>query len=697
MFVEIAKYTVRDFSHWVEDFGEHFLVEFAAGYDSEYGEARTATEKTAWHQIKKFMDFVSQADSAKLLKKWLLNHDWKSKPPLEVSVYWYSVIASYREFLKNRYNGNSTRSNAVWGANRFLEIAENRGLVPQSLRLHGWKVESEIGQGSTFLDVTIDKTIDLDALVESEVDFFEHVDEFDEKERQNVRTLIANIMIEAKGSNQNEEVDLFSSAAIVLARRIEYVKITSAEIIVEHMNKVAQASTWASDPEIICKAEELHEIFRSSKEIGAQVTGKEYVRLLSKDALPVLVTYAIKYYDNRWPREIGGGITEPYYGQFLSRIRDNGLSKHDVRSYLGNDSLVLAAAHAFITIEVAGNPDSISNLQRDALQYEEDAQVYVLYWYKYRSGEEPESEIVSSRTDDGPVTTDSLSVVDVFRHVLQITEPMLALAREEDQNVLFMGDYKNNTRANNEEGFRRPTKTRPTTLNRKFSEICHLASSGKWSSTLKAIRGSVLLLEGLLTGDATAVGKKGRHKTYDMARKYVSHMPEMLRRTSKIREFLDWFETLLTINIEDYAEKIGIDKEAYEERKQIILEHHFGGIQCSDPKAGAQPGTVEGVICHRVDKCVSCEQRRDIFVLSQSNIISLLQWHAVIERAQKGLSEDEFEPWSLWFLYTNMMLERLASAPQHSTLLRNAQEEVRGRTNPYEQIIPTCDVTEEFI
>ncbi|MGP5019760.1 hypothetical protein ACTXK7_19450 [Vreelandella alkaliphila] len=697
MFVEITKHTVRDFSQWVQYFGEHFLVEFAAGYDSEYGDARTATENTAWYQIQKFLNFISQADSAKFLKKWLLNHDWKSKPPLEMSVYWYSVIASYREFLKSRYNENSTRSNAVWGANRFLEIAENRGLVPLGLRLHGWKVEPEIGQGSTFLDVTIDKSIDLEALVGSGLDFVEDAVELDDQEREGIRTLVSNIMIEAKESNQNEEIDLFSSAATVLARRIELVKCTSAEIIVGHINKVAQASIWASDPEIMRKAKDLHELFRTSKEIGAKTAGNEYLRLLSADPLPVLVAYAIKYYDHLWPRERGGGLTDLYYPQFLKKIRNNGLSPHYVRSYLGNDSLVLAAAHAFITIEVAGNPDSISNLQRDALQYEEDAQVYVLSWNKYRSGEEPESEIVSSRTDGGPITKGSLSVEDVFRHVLQITEPMLALAREEDQNALFMGDYKNNTRANIEEGFRRPTKINPATLNSKFREICHLASSGKWSSPLKAIRGSVLLLEGLLTGDATAVGKKGRHKTYDMARKYVSHMPEMLRRTSKIREFLAWFEALLTIDIEDYADKIGIDKEAYDERKKVILENHFGGIQCSDPKAGVQPGTVEGVVCDRVDKCVSCEQRRDIFVLSQSNVISLLQWHAVIERAQKGLSEDEFEPWALWFLYTNMMLERLSSAPQHSTLLRNAQEEVRRRPNPYQQIIPAIDVTKEVV
>ena len=694
MFVEITKHTVRDFSQWVEPFGEHFLTEFALGYRSEYADARPDTERTAWFQIKKILDFFSEAKSAEDLRRWLSRHNWRSTPPLDVSIHWYSVIADYRGFLMKRDIGNRTRQNAVWGANRFFEIAENKGLVPSGMRLHGWKVEHEVGQGSTFLDVTIDKSIDLEGLIGNGLDFVEESLELDDEEREAIRTLVSNVVLEAEEGKQNEDTDLYSSAATVLARRIELVKRTCAEIIVDHMNKVAQASIWASNPEIKRKVEQLHRLFDNSDDLFAKDLGEAYKFLLGENPLPIFVVYIITYWNHLWPRE-QDGQTPQNYSAFFMRVHHSDVTRHELRSYIGNDSLVLAAAHAFITIEVAGNPDSISNLLRGALRYEEDAQAYVLSWYKYRSGEEPESELVSHRTDDSPVTPGSLSVVDVFRHLLRITEPMLTLVRAEDQSFLFLGDYKNNTHANNAEGFRRPTRIHPATLNSKFHEICRSASNGKWSSPLKAIRGSVLLLEGLLTGDATSVGRKGRHKTYDMARKYVSHLPEMLRRTSNIRQFLEWFEALLTIDIENYADKVGIDKESYEERKKVILENHFGGLQCADPKAGVQPGTAEGEVCDRVDKCVGCEQRRDIFVLSQSNIVSLLQWHSVVERARKNLSEDEFEPWSLWYLYTNMMLERLSSAPQHSTLLRNAQEEVRNRPNPYEQIIPTIDVTEE--
>lgn len=696
MFVRVTKHIVRDFSAWTKQFGEYFLTEFASGYGTEYAEARPDTERTAWFQIKAFMDYFSNANSAEPLRKWLSTHNWRSTPPLEVSIHWYSFIADYRWSLKKRDIGNSTRQNAVWGANRFLEIAENKGLVPVGMRLHGWKVGQEIGQGSTFLDVTIDKSIDVEALIGGQLDVINDSLELDDKAKESLKTLVSNIVIEARQDKQNIEDDLFSSAAKVLAKRVEIVKNTCAKIIIDHMYKVTQASDWASDPEINRKVERLYGLFDNQEGLSAKDLGDVYKSLLGDNPLPIFVVYIIKYWNHLWPRE-EDNQTPLNYNAFFNRVRSFGVRPHDLRSYIGNDSLVLAAAHAFITIEVAGNPDSISNLCRDALQYEEDPQAYILSWYKYRSGEEPESEIVSFRTDDCPVTPESLSVVDVFRHMLKITEPMLLLAREEDKNALFIGDYKNNTHANNEEGFRRPTKINPATLNSKFHEICLSASGGRWSSPLKAIRGSVLLLEGLLTGDATAVGQKGRHKTYDMARKYVSHLPEMLRRTSKIREFLDWFETLLTLDIDDYADKIGIDKEAYEERKRVILENHFGGIECSNPKAGVQPGTVEGEVCDQIHKCVGCSQRRDIFVLSQSNIVSLLQWHSVVERAQKELSEDEFEPWALWYLYTSMMVERIANAPQHSALLRHAQEEVSKRSNPYKRVIPSIDVTVEVV
>ena len=86
-----------------------------------------------------------------------------------------------------------------------------------------------------------------------------------------------------------------------------------------------------------------------------------------------------------------------------------------------------------------------------------------------------------------------------------------------------------------------------------FKSLCREVSGERWSSTLKALRGSVLLLTGLVTRDAMQVMQVGRHSDLTMAAKYTHHLPEILRREKKVREFLDWFETVLTVNIDQFA------------------------------------------------------------------------------------------------------------------------------------------------
>ncbi|CAM5195531.1 hypothetical protein ALON55S_07178 [Alishewanella longhuensis] len=108
-----------------------------------------------------------------------------------------------------------------------------------------------------------------------------------------------------------------------------------------------------------------------------------------------------------------------------------------------------------------------------------------------------------------------------------------------------------------------------------------------------------------------------------MSERYTRHFAEILRRDNNIREFLSWYETLTTINIENLAEKIGIDPVAYEARKKSLLNRQFGGIHCTDPTAGIQPGTVKGKVCYRVDKCITCSNREELFFSIQGEILQV--------------------------------------------------------------------------
>ena len=91
-----------------------------------------------------------------------------------------------------------------------------------------------------------------------------------------------------------------------------------------------------------------------------------------------------------------------------------------------------------------------------------------------------------------------------------------------------------------------------------FKTLSQEASKGAWSTSPKAIRGSELLLHGLLVRDQHALMAKGQWTSLAMPKEVHQSHPEMLAREENIRDFLEWFQALLTVNVEDFAKQVGI-------------------------------------------------------------------------------------------------------------------------------------------
>ena len=174
-----------------------------------------------------------------------------------------------------------------------------------------------------------------------------------------------------------------------------------------------------------------------------------------------------------------------------------------------------------------------------------------------------------------------------------------------------------------------------------------------------------------------------------MSEKYTRHFAEIQRRDNNIRDFLSWYETLTTINIENFAEKIGIDPIAYDERKKSLLNQQFGGIHCADPTAGIQPGIGKGQVCYRVDKCVTCSNRRNFFLATKENLANVLMLHDALERLLNSQIEDEIEKWSVWHYFTSSIIKKFANASEHRRLVNQARELVAQAQNPYINLIIT--------
>lgn len=682
----VAGKLYRDFSPWVDSFGETFCKQLANSYGPSCLSDRLASEASYYCHVKAFLDYFAEADCATALRHWLIESFGKvSDVPKSIRAHYGILLASYRNHIEGLRLTQSTKNNKVSGVQWLLRMGENAGLFPEGLGITGFCVPPRVGRGSTFLDVNMQGEVDFGYLMSEAKrilgeDFFH-----DGETHEELKTLIENLLLEV-GEIDREGFDPYSHALVVLNNRIKRLKSRCAEIIVEHIKLFREAGAWNRHHLFVEKARQLHHAFQDYSG-GARQQAKRYREILDDNPLEILTVYAFKYFGGRYPL-----YTESLYGVWSQRAQAYSISTNDLRCRLGAPTKLYAACHAFICFEVAGNPDSITNLTVDALTCESG--VYRLYWHKYRRGSQNIEKVSvkgMAQQNREDITGENVTVVDVFNHLKQVTGALRPDAPSVDKDKLFLSHFKN---ASNQHGYV-PTCLHPATLNRHFKEVCRDVSGGVWESTPKAIRGSALLFEGMLTGDATQVAAKGRHSSLSMASKYTYHIPEILRREINIRKFLDWFETLLTIDINDFAVKIGIDAEAYD-RRAVELNRQFGGIHCVDAKQGVQPGTAEGEVCHRVDRCPSCENRRNIFVMSESNLVSLLHWNEALEEAEKELPPNDFKKWLLWRLFTSSMLERIESQDQHARLLEDAVESQRSMENPYRGLIPVISVTEDI-
>jgi hypothetical protein len=686
-------YTERDFGKYTESLGHYFCNALVSAYEIFWPD-NSSTEVTYFYSIIKFLDFLAEDGSQEELRNFLKTGEISDLGESYIVVLFHNLMSGFRSNLDKLEIENRTKNTYAAGVRAFVRHLANRGVVPHGLYIKGFKFER--GIGSTLLDVTIHKEVDIQALISQHQDTLisEGLDDL-----EGMESLLSNLFNEAGACAPLEDsFDIIEASARVLDSRLEVLKSASADLVVQHYKLLQDAEQWVKCQEYQRKAKGLRDMF-DQPGIGviggqaAKVRGEEYAIIMDGCALQVIVTYCHIYHGGIYPSD-----EDASYSFLSSRIQKSSITISDVRSALGYSREARVAAFVWLSIKYAINPDALLNLTTNCLISTGNDGQYQLVWNKLRKGtENQESVVVNSRMDGVTLTCDTLTAVDVVEYLKVCTEHIRAFTRDEDRNSLFIGFYKNYTKGTGGERVYVPSKLALNTINNSFKSLCREVSGERWSSTLKALRGSVLLLTGLVTRDAMQVMLVGRHSDLTMAAKYTHHLPEILRREKKVREFLDWFETVLTVNIDQFAEKVGIDPEAYDIRKQRILNQQFGGIHCSDPMAGVQPGTIEGEVCHRIDKCVSCSNRRSLFLATKENIANVIHWREVLAKAEESLGEVEFSRWSLWKLFVSSILDRLYSAREQRRLLTQAEEYCNSHQNPYIDVIPVFVIEEATV
>ncbi|MGO2514193.1 hypothetical protein [Marinomonas polaris] len=693
MEVKVNSTTIRSFSIYSNTLPNDFLLDVTKAWRLLNETFRAElTEITYFQHISRWLRFLADRPNHEI---WSYIEKGSDSGSLqEEYLAWQNLITEYRNDIFDSFptaDQLTTRNNKLIGVRKLLEYLAYTKTIPHGLVLRGWKDKPRLGQSSTFLSNDFYRLIN-----RSKNDLQKLVFSFDDNDvslDEDVISLIKNAL-----ENTEEDFD-FNPVSLVISSlqgRKNQLKNQAANDYIAYIESTNQAEKWAKDLEISACADKLHKVMLSN--VDAHTKMNLYDEALGGCATSVLVNYLIRYNEGRLLLN-----KDSRYGLFWhpDRMSRYNYNRDHIRRYLGCSNYEMVCAFAFIMLETNANTTSIWGLEEGDL-IELNDNFFQLNWTKQRQrGHESKYRIFPIRKES--LTTQNLTVRDVFIHQLECRKKFLNAVIQKDQKYLFLQWYKNNVKISESERVYAPTRPSLASFNRYFKMLCEKASNGAWVTTPKAIRGSALLLTGLVTRDATAVMIEGQHTSLEMGKRYTYHYPEVWLQDKEIRLFLNWYQALFTVDIEGFAEKIGIDSILYNENKEFALEQRqkeaqnainqqFGGIHCIDPTAGAQPGTKAGRVCNKVDKCPTCKQRRGVFVTSINNLANVIQWHEILVQLKQTLSDNEFYKWRVWHVFTTLIVDTFSKDPTHARLMREAQEKAALTQNSYASLIPVAEV-----
>lgn len=688
MYSVIVRRRERDFSPYIDFLGEEFASKLAKhwlGFSKTL--RRDATENTYSNHVNQFLRFVCEEESLSKFREFVKSNQSLSKGQ-EIAL-WQVTLNSYREHIKNQKIPR-TANGLVGGVRRYLcEYLPNKGVMHHGLQLKGFPYSLGAMRGTTVLSTKTLNSLGMSSAQFNELckEIASETGDSDIELDSDIIDLLSDAFDEAEGDSS--QIDRVGIAIRILETRTEALATTAAEEYFKFIQDTNEVKEWLRSPVYDEKADELWELLNASESSNQKT--HDYDNALLDAPLEVFVVMLKKHHGGVYPKE-----TEAWYGKFSSCRGRYGITNIEIKRRLGIDMYAMTCAYTFIILQAYANSESIRNLKIDDLFDGVTDSQYILKWQKPRAGTwSPMQWTFHRRPADVVFSAEHLTVEEVFKHQLECRAPYEGLIFDEDKNNLFIGWQKNSRYNDKRERIFVPATPHVATFNQHFKKLCKVASDGAWVVTPKSVRGSKLLLEGLVTRDILSVKAKAQHQHLMTSGKYLHLIPEWLRREQNIRDFLDWFEALVTVDIEGFAQKVGIEEDAYAHRLTVAraerekdleakYNQQFGGIHCVNPYEGVQPGTEEGKVCNKVQNCPTCKNRRGLFVLTLDNLINVMQWNAVLEEAD-AMSRPE---WQKWLVFTRIILGNIRDDARHATLYETAKKELETSGNPYRTVIP---------
>ncbi len=349
------------------------------------------------------------------------------------------------------------------------------------------------------------------------------------------------------------------------------------------------------------------------------------------------------------------------------------------QKYIGASKQFLVAAQIILIHELTANPTTIQKLDVDA-NYTTFKEVAGVDWYKPRA----KHKFLTLLDDkEQEAWTDASQVVRIVQHA---TKEYRKRSIEADQQKLFLYNFQNATRSKGRQDIAPCSNPSGNLFLDGTKEMLGEISNKIWSCHPLQLRNSLILLEGLI-GGVEAAKRKSQHVDPRTTTGYIAKIPAKLEMERQIREFMLWLETLVSLDIDDFPEKVGIDAVEYQKRKEQILKTQFGGLMCKDPLAGVQPDTTKGQACGMFTKCITCDNRQNFFYTSVDNVVHTLLWNDALNKAyDQGIIQKTGE-WRAWAQFIRVIRDRLQKDKKHQAILLDAIEVKEAMTsNPYDKL-----------
>ncbi|WP_305837476.1 hypothetical protein [Photobacterium leiognathi] len=339
---------------------------------------------------------------------------------------------------------------------------------------------------------------------------------------------------------------------------------------------------------------------------------------------------------------------------------------------LGCTSRLYSPAALLLIFDNSMNVTSAINLPIDCVNDLGD--VPVIEWYKRRA-KSTLFKVISSKL--------KVSILDVVRHVKRLTQPYRDMdIFPADKEKLFLSFA--NTKDKRFEVML-PRKPDDATFTLQMKTTLTEISNGNWFATAEMVRKSVLLLSAM-NGGVAKLKDEALHKEGKTSTAYADRAPMKAKHDAIMREFKEWLQTLITMRIDNAAEKLGVDPSEYKKRMEQIIDSSFGGLICSDPRGGAQEDVEDGEICNKVARCLTCKNKEHVFIETVDNVMHLLMWQEALNLAIEDHRIDGTDlNWHFWLSFIETILSRLTDSPVENkkALVADAKIQMSKHDNPY--------------